>query len=258
MTAGDLALTLAAVLCSIGFAALIVVLVRVLDTLKALRSEVALMREETRPLLDELRASTDEARTTMDEARSDLERFDRVLGSAEAISDAVDGSSRVARTAFSVPVIKIAGLATGTSRAVRRMRGRDRHTEIVARTRSRRNGGEHDEASDLVRDRRGSGCCRRRLRDEEGEADGLSTRTGERGEGCSPPGPARRESGRRRTCAKAGSAMRAREDELKARRDARVETLDDRLDPGDQLLVDGQPVDVGRVIVLKQKQSRRR
>ena len=53
-------------------------------------------------------------------------------------------------------------------------------------------------------------------------------------------------------------AMRAREDELKARRDARVESLDDRLDPGDRLLVDGQPVDVGRVIVLKQKQKKTR
>ncbi len=50
------------------------------------------------------------------------------------------------------------------------------------------------------------------------------------------------------------AAMHAREDELKARRDARVETLDDRLEPGDQLLVDGQPVDTARVIVLKQKQ----
>ncbi len=131
MTAGDLALTLAAVLCSIGFAALIVVLVRVLDTLKALRSEVALMRDETQPLLDELRVGAAEARTTMEAARSDLERFDRVLGSAEAISDAVDGSSRVARTAFSAPVIKLAGLATGTSRVVRRMRGRDGQVQIV-------------------------------------------------------------------------------------------------------------------------------
>ena len=33
----------------------------------------------------------------MAEARDDLDRFDRVLGSAEAISDAVDGGSRVAR-----------------------------------------------------------------------------------------------------------------------------------------------------------------
>ena len=131
MTAGDLAVTLAAVLCAIGFAGLIVVLVRVLDALQALRTEVDSMRRETQPLLDQLRVSTVEARQTMDEARTDLERFDRVLGSAEAISDAVDGSSRVARTAFSVPVIKIAGRATGTSRAVRRLRGRPFATEIV-------------------------------------------------------------------------------------------------------------------------------
>ena len=48
-------------------------------------------------------------------------------------------------------------------------------------------------------------------------------------------------------------AMRVKEDELKARRDARVEPLDSRLEPGEQVLVDGQPVDAGRVIVLKQK-----
>jgi hypothetical protein len=131
MTAGDLAITLAALLCTIGFAALVVVLVRVLDTLKLLRTEVAGLREQTQPLIDELRVSADEARTTMHEARSDLARFDRVLGSAEAISEAVDGSGRVARTAFSVPVIKLAGLATGTSRAVRKIRGRDTGATVV-------------------------------------------------------------------------------------------------------------------------------
>jgi hypothetical protein len=130
MTAGDLAVTLAAVLCTIGFAALIVVLVRVLDTLRALRGEVESLRNETRPLLAELRATTDEARSTIDVARSDLERFDRVIGSAEAISDALEGTGRVARRAFSTPVIKVAGLATGTSRAVRRLRG-DTGAELV-------------------------------------------------------------------------------------------------------------------------------
>jgi hypothetical protein len=49
------------------------------------------------------------------------------------------------------------------------------------------------------------------------------------------------------------AAMHAREDELQARRDARIETLDDRLEPGDQLYVDGRPVDSARVIVLKRK-----
>ena len=131
MTAGDLAVTLAALLCAIGFAALIVVLVRVLDTLKSLRGEVESLRQETRPLLAELRDSTDEARTAMAVARHDLERFDRVLGSAEAISEAVEGSGRLARTAFSTPVIKVAGFATGTSRAMRRLRGRDQRVEIV-------------------------------------------------------------------------------------------------------------------------------
>ena len=131
MSAGDLAVTLAALLCVIGFAALIVVLVRVLDTLKALRLEVESLRRETGPLLAELRESADEAREAMDTAREDLERFDRVLGSAEAISEAVDGTGRAARRAFSAPVIKVAGIATGTSRAVRRLRGRSSGGELV-------------------------------------------------------------------------------------------------------------------------------
>jgi len=130
MSAGDLAVTLAAVLCTIGFAALIVVLVRVLDSLKLLRGEVEALRSETRPLLDELRLSTEEARSTMDVARTDLERFDRVLGSAEAISDAVEGSGRAARTAFSAPVIKVVGLAAGTRRAVSRLRSKPMSTDV--------------------------------------------------------------------------------------------------------------------------------
>ena len=128
MTAGELAVVLAAVLCCIGFAALIVVLVRVLDTMRDLRGEVVSLRQETSPLLAELRMSTADARQTMEEARDDLERFDRVLGSAEAISGALSGSGRVARVALSTPVIKTAALATGTSRAVRRLRRKDRRS----------------------------------------------------------------------------------------------------------------------------------
>ena len=124
MTAGELAVLLAAVLCCIGFAALVVVLVRVRDTLKALSNEVATLRAETGPLLAELRTSTASATAVVEAARIDLERFDKVLGSAEAISDAMAGSGRVARAALSTPVIKTAALATGTSRAVRRLRGK--------------------------------------------------------------------------------------------------------------------------------------
>ena len=128
MTAGELAIVLAAVLCSIGFAALVVVLTRVLDTMKSLRQEVVSLRQETEPLLAELRASTVDAKATVAQARGDLERFDRVLGSAEAISGAVAGGGRVARAALSTPMIKTAALATGTTRAVRRFRRKERRS----------------------------------------------------------------------------------------------------------------------------------
>jgi hypothetical protein len=128
MTAGDLAIVLAAVLCCIGFAALIVVLYRVLDTMRSLRSEVVSLRQETAPLLEEMRSSTADAKAAVAAARGDLERFDRVLGSAEAISGAVAGGSRVARVALSTPVIKTAALATGTTRAVRRFRRKERRS----------------------------------------------------------------------------------------------------------------------------------
>ena len=80
--------------------------------------EVENLRAETRPLLADLRDS-------VDDARDDLERFDRVLGSAEAISSNVQGVSRVARVALSTPVIKTVALASGTSRAARRFRRKE-------------------------------------------------------------------------------------------------------------------------------------
>jgi hypothetical protein len=122
MTAEELVLVVGAVLGVLVFAALVVTLLRVRDALGALRSELAELHAETTPLLVELRTSTDDALAAVQAARDDLDRFDRVLGSAEAISATAARSGRVARTTLSTPVIKAAGLATGTSRAVKRLR----------------------------------------------------------------------------------------------------------------------------------------
>ena len=51
-------------------------------------------------------------------------------------------------------------------------------------------------------------------------------------------------------------AMRAKETELRARLDGRAITLADDLDEGDEVLVDGWPVEPGQVIVLKQVRDR--
>ena len=48
-------------------------------------------------------------------------------------------------------------------------------------------------------------------------------------------------------------AMRQHEDELKARREGRLTSLDEHVAPGDQVYVDGVPVESGRVIVMRQR-----
>ena len=126
MTASELAILVAVLLCVMGFTALVIVLFRLLQSLRELRLELAVWRDRTEPLLAEIRESTLDARDAVEDARRDLDRFDRVLGSAEAISGAVAGSGRVARTALSTPVIKVAAIATGTSRAARRLSRRER------------------------------------------------------------------------------------------------------------------------------------
>ena len=51
-------------------------------------------------------------------------------------------------------------------------------------------------------------------------------------------------------------AMKAKELELRARLDSRVTSLADDLEEGDEVLVDGRPVQPGQVIVLKQVRDR--
>jgi hypothetical protein len=129
MSAGDLALVVAVVLCTMAFAGLVVALLAVQRSLGALSVMVGDLRIETRALIVELRSSVTEAsaavegaKASVEQARDDLDRFDRVLGSAEAISSAVGGTSRMARAALSAPVIKTVAVATGARRAGRRLR----------------------------------------------------------------------------------------------------------------------------------------
>lgn len=136
MSAGELAVVIATILLILGFTGLVVALMFVMRSLGELRVTIDGLRGDTRALLGEVRAAVTEASTSVaearltvdaakaqvDEARDDLERFDRVLGSAEAISTSVAGASRVARAALSTPVIKTVALASGTGRAARRLR----------------------------------------------------------------------------------------------------------------------------------------
>ena len=118
MSGGELALVLATVLCALGFAALVLVLARVVQALGGLATGL----RDIEVTLAQLRAERAELAGLVADARHDLARFDELLGSAEAISANVEGASRVARVALSGPVIKTVALASGTRRAASRLR----------------------------------------------------------------------------------------------------------------------------------------
>jgi len=118
------ALVVVLVLCAVAFAALVLVLYRVLVALADLRSDLEVVESRLLPMVDELRDATRESRDIIDVARGDLKRFDKVLGSAESVAEAVADTSRVARTVLSAPVIKVAAAATGTKRAFSVLRRR--------------------------------------------------------------------------------------------------------------------------------------
>lgn len=116
MTAADLAIV---VLTMVGIASLGVVLFAAQSLVRTARElAVVLERVET-----EVEPAVAELRSAVAEARHDLDRVDRLITTAEAIGDTVEGASRLTYQALSSPVIKTIAVASGTGKAVRRLRG---------------------------------------------------------------------------------------------------------------------------------------
>lgn len=100
-------------------------IVSVVAILFALQRVLVAVRRVTRTL-DELNAQAlpliDDLGRALEEANLELERVDRLVGSAESISATVDATSKLAYRALSAPVIKTVALRSGASKAARRMR----------------------------------------------------------------------------------------------------------------------------------------
>ncbi len=94
---------------------LLFVLQRALAALRDVRATLDTITEQVVPLVDELARS-------VAEANAELERVNRLVGSAESISATVDATSKLAYRALSAPVIKTVAITSGASRAAKRLR----------------------------------------------------------------------------------------------------------------------------------------
>ncbi|MGQ0832987.1 MAG: DUF948 domain-containing protein [Microthrixaceae bacterium] len=115
MSATDLAALIVAIASVAGVVLLAVTLASITRTLRAVRDTVEMVRTETVPVMNEL---GDAVRS----ANVEIERVGGVLGTAESIGGTVDSASRLAYLAFSNPIIKVLAVASGTTRAARRLR----------------------------------------------------------------------------------------------------------------------------------------
>jgi ABC-type transporter Mla subunit MlaD len=115
LSAADLAVVIVTTCSIVAVVAILFALQRTLSTLRQVRDAMDELRERSLPVVDDL-ADAVEA------ANAELERVDRLVGSAESISQTVDATSRLAYRALSAPVIKTVAITSGASRAAKRLR----------------------------------------------------------------------------------------------------------------------------------------
>ncbi|MCB0963482.1 MAG: hypothetical protein KDA98_09310 [Acidimicrobiales bacterium] len=115
LTGSDLAVVVVTGCAIVAVVAILGVLAWTLVALRRLTRTLTDLEREASPLVDELAAS-------LAEANAELDRVDRLVGSAESISATVDATSKLAYRALSAPVIKTVAVTSGASRAARRMR----------------------------------------------------------------------------------------------------------------------------------------
>jgi hypothetical protein len=118
MSAGDVLLVVAATVVTMLVAVLAFTLVALTRTLRDLRDTANALHDEALPLLAA-------ARDAVSDAAVEVDRVERLVSSAELLSGAVDGASRMAARTLRSPVVKAMAFTTGVSRAAQRMREGD-------------------------------------------------------------------------------------------------------------------------------------
>lgn len=116
MNATEVAATVAAVAAGIVAVGVLFAVGALIRTLATVRVAVDDVRRAAVPLLTD-------AHKAIRQTNGDLVRMESLLETAESVTGTVDSASRLAYAVVSNPVVKVLAFASGSSRALRRIRG---------------------------------------------------------------------------------------------------------------------------------------
>jgi hypothetical protein len=131
MSAGDVLAVVGATVMTMLVAVLAITLVALARTLRDLRDTATALHDEAIPLLEA-------ARDAVCDAAIEVDRVERLVTSAERLSGAVDGASRIAARTLRSPVVKAMAFGTGVSRAAQRLKEGETPVPPARRRRVRR------------------------------------------------------------------------------------------------------------------------
>ena len=115
MSAGQIAVLVAASACVLAVAGLLVAVASLRREVRHLRHVSDDLRRQTLPLVAE-------AHRVVDQAATEMERVGAVLDSTESVHSTVDSASRLAYRAFANPVVKVLAVRAGAAGGLRRLR----------------------------------------------------------------------------------------------------------------------------------------
>jgi len=126
MSAGEIAVLVAAGACLLAVVGLLVAVAAMRGQITDLTAVVDKLQRQTVPLVAD-------AHRVVDQAATEMERIDAVLESTESVHSTVDSASRLAYRAFANPVVKVLALRAGAAGGIRQLRARP---TAVGRTRA--------------------------------------------------------------------------------------------------------------------------
>jgi hypothetical protein len=115
-TAGDAVAIAVAVVSTVVMIALCAALVYLVKAARQLRREASALANEAGQLIEEMASA-------VERAQEELQRVDRMVGSAEAISDVVGSASRLVGGVVADPLIKLVALGSGIAEGARHFTG---------------------------------------------------------------------------------------------------------------------------------------